>query len=159
MTIAHIPGFPRIGAQRELKAALDASWKGTLPDAELLAVGRELRLRHWALQRGAGLDYVTVGDFAWYDHVLQTLAHLGCLPDRFGYRPETLTLAQYFTLARGDADHPALEMTKWFDTNYHYLVPEWSAATRADGGVSWLLDEVREAREAGHRVKAVQRLI
>ena len=155
MTIAHVPGFPRIGAQRELKAALDAHWKGALPEAELLAVGRDLRRRHWALQRTAGLDYVTVGDFAWYDHVLQTIAHLGCLPDRFGYRPETLTLTQYFTLARGDTDHPALEMTKWFDTNYHYLVPEWSAATRADGGVSWLFDEVREAQEAGHRVKAV----
>ena len=155
MTIAHIPGFPRIGAQRELKAALDAYWKGALPEAELAAAGRELRRRHWALQRAAGLDYVTVGDFAWYDHVLQTIAHLGCLPARFGYRPEALTLPQYFTLARGDADHPAMEMTKWFDTNYHFLVPEWSAETRADGGVSWLIDEVREAQEAGHPVKAV----
>jgi len=155
MTIAHIPGFPRIGAQRELKAALDAYWKGALPEAELAAAGRELRHRHWALQRAAGLDYVTVGDFAWYDHVLQTIAHLGCLPARFGYRPEALTLPQYFKLARGDADHPAMEMTKWFDTNYHFLVPEWSPETRADGGVSWLIDEVREAQEAGHPVKAV----
>src|SRR5262245_32017395 len=113
MTIAHIPGFPRIGAQRELKGALDAYWKGALPEAKLAAVGRELRRRHWDLQRAAGLDYVTVGDFAWYDHVLQTVAHLGCLPARFGYCPEALTLSRYFTLARGDADHPAMEMTKW----------------------------------------------
>jgi 5-methyltetrahydropteroyltriglutamate--homocysteine methyltransferase len=155
MTIAHVPGFPRIGARRELKTALDAYWKGALSEAELAAVGRDLRHRHWAMQRAAGLDYVTVGDFAWYDHVLQTIALLGCLPERFGYRPETLTLSRYFTLARGDADHPAMEMTKWFDTNYHYLVPEWDAATRADGGVAWLFDEIREAREAGHRVKAV----
>jgi 5-methyltetrahydropteroyltriglutamate--homocysteine methyltransferase len=92
MTIAHVPGFPRIGAQRELKAALDAYWKGALPEEGLLAVGRDLRRRHWDLQRAAGLDYVTVGDFAWYDHVLQTIAHLGCLPARFGYRAQALTL-------------------------------------------------------------------
>ena len=145
MAIAHILGFPRIGARRELKSALDAYWKGDIPETDLLAAGRELRRRHWALQRAAGLDYVTVGDFAWYDHVLHTVAHLGCLPGRFGYRPEALTLPQYFTLARGDTDHPAMEMTKWFDTNYHYLVPEWNGGMRADGGVSWLFDEVREA--------------
>src|SRR5690606_28346778 len=91
---------------------------------------------------------------AWYDHVLQTLAHLGCLPPRFGYEARTLTLPQYFALARGNAAQPAMEMTKWFDTNYHYLVPEWSASTRAAGGVTWLLDEVREAQALGHPVKA-----
>jgi len=153
MAIAHVLGFPRIGARRELKFALEGYWKGELPLTELLAAGAELRRRHWALQSAAGLDYVTVGDFAWYDHVLQTIAHLGCLPVRFGYGAEALGLTQYFTLARGDAGHPAMEMTKWFDTNYHYLVPEWSAATRADGGVAWLFDEVREAREQGHAVK------
>ena len=72
MAVAHILGFPRIGAKRELKFALDAYWKGDIPETDLLATGRELRRRHWALQRAAGLDYVTVGDFAWYDHVLQT---------------------------------------------------------------------------------------
>ncbi len=154
MAIAHILGFPRIGARRELKSALDAYWKGDITETDLLAAGRELRRRHWALQRAAGLDYVTVGDFAWYDHVLHTVAHLGCLPIRFGYRPEALTLPQYFTLARGDTDHPAMEMTKWFDTNYHYLVPEWNAGMRADGGVSWLFDEVREAQQEGHAAKA-----
>src|SRR5882672_1004827 len=85
MAIAHILGFPRIGAGRELKSALEAYWKEELPESGLLEAGRGLRKRHWALQRAAGLDYVTVGDFAWYDHVLQTIAHLGCLPDRFGY--------------------------------------------------------------------------
>jgi len=154
MAIAHVLGFPRIGANRELKSALEAYWKKELPESGLLEAGRELRKRHWALQRAAGLDYVTVGDFAWYDHVLQTVAHLGCLPGRFGYDPKALTLPQYFTLARGDTGQPALEMTKWFDTNYHYLVPEWSASTRADGGVTWLFDEVREAQALGHAVKA-----
>lgn len=155
MAIAHILGFPRVGANRELKFALEAFWKGEIPEPGLLAIGRELRKHQWGLQRAAGLDYVIVGDFAWYDQVLGTIAHLGCLPARFGFAPRKLTLPQYFTLARGNADHPAMEMTKWFDTNYHYLVPEWSAATRAEGGVQWLFDEVREAQEQGHAVKAV----
>ena len=155
MTIAHIPGFPRIGAERELKTALEAYWKNEIPESALREAGRGLRERHWALARAAGLDYVTVGDFAWYDHVLQAVAHLGCLPERFGYDARALTLPQYFTLARGDKNHPAMEMTKWFDTNYHYLVPEWSRATRAEGGVTWLFDEVREAQALGHAVKAV----
>jgi len=154
MTVAHVLGFPRIGARRELKFALEACWRGELPEAALLETGRHLRRRHWALQRAAGLDFVTVGDFAWYDHVLQTLAWLGCLPARFGFDPRSLTLAQYFTAARGSAGHPAMALTKWFDTNYHYLVPEWGAGTRADGGVSWLADEVRDAQAQGHAVKA-----
>src|SRR3979411_3477233 len=104
MALAHVPGFPRIGAHRELKLALDSYWRGELAEDALLAVGRELRARHWALQRDAGLDFVTVGDFAWYDSVLQTLAHLGCVPGRFGFDPRALTLPQYFTLARGDAN-------------------------------------------------------
>src|SRR5262245_34265974 len=155
MATAHILGFPRIGAARELKFALDAYWKGELPQSDLMAAGRELRRRHWALQRAAGLDFVTVGDFAWYDHVLQTAAHVGCLPVRFGYRPEALTLSQYFALARGDRGQSAMEMTKWFDTNYHYLVPEWTSDTRAEGGVSWLFEEVRDAQQQGHAVKVV----
>src|SRR6266700_3480861 len=153
MTVAHILGFPRIGAKRELKLALEAYWRGEIPESDLSTVGRELRKRHWQCQRDAGLDLVTVGDFAWYDSVLQTLAHLGCIPGRFGFDPRALTLPQYFTLARGDADHPAMEMTKWFDTNYHYLVPEWNADTRFEGGVDWLLQEVKEAKEQGHAVK------
>src|SRR6266540_2596463 len=153
MTVAHILGFPRSGAKRELKLALEAYWRGEISEPELSNVGRELRKRHWQRQRDAGLDFVTVGDFAWYDSVLQTLAHLGCVPGRFGFDPRALTLPQYFTLARGDADHPAMEMTKWFDTNYHYLVPEWNADTRFDGGVDWLFREVKEAMEQGHAVK------
>ncbi|MCC7485831.1 MAG: 5-methyltetrahydropteroyltriglutamate--homocysteine S-methyltransferase [Burkholderiales bacterium] len=154
MTVAHILGFSRIGARRQLKFALERYWRGEAGDAELVATGRELRRAHWALQRAAGLDYVTVGDFAWYDHVLQLIAHLGCLPARFGFRAGALTLREYFSLARGTDAQPAMEMTKWFDTNYHYLVPEWSADTRADGGVSWLIDEAREAIADGHPVKA-----
>ena len=153
MSKTHILGFPRIGERRELKFALDSFWRGEIPEPQLLAVGRELRARHWDLQRAAGLDFVTVGDFAWYDHVLQTLAHLGGLPERFGFHPGTLSLSQYFSLARGTAAEPALEMTKWFDTNYHYLVPEWGADTAFDGGVEWLFEEIAEAQRRGHPVK------
>jgi len=153
MTVAHVLGFPRIGAKRELKTAVESFWRGELPEAELLNVGCDLRGKHWQWQRDAGLDFVTAGDFTWYDPVLQTLAHLGCVPDRFGFDPRALTLPQYFTLARGNAAQPAMEMTKWFDTNYHYLVPEWSAESRFEGGVKWLFDEVTQAGELGHAVK------
>ena len=153
MTTIHTLGYPRIGAQRELKFALESFWKGASTEDDLRATGRALRERHWAAQRDAGLDYVTVGDFAWYDQVLQTAALLGAIPTRYGFDAAELTLAQSFVLARGNADHAAMEMTKWFDTNYHYLVPELTPDSRFGAGTEWLFDEVREARALGHRVK------
>src|SRR5712672_202743 len=162
MAVAHILGFPRIGARRELKLALDSFWRGELPEEGLRAAGRELRERHWRLQRDAGLDFVTVGDFAWYDHVLQTLASLGCVPERFGFGDAPgrsgsggaqRSLREHFGMARGTAAQPAMELTKWFDTNYHYLVPEWDAGSRFGPGVDWLLEEIAEAHALGHRVK------
>ncbi|RQP42400.1 5-methyltetrahydropteroyltriglutamate--homocysteine S-methyltransferase [Burkholderia ubonensis] len=156
MSTAHVLGFPRIGAQRELKFALERYWRdGQGPDAEraLVDTGVSLRAAHWAAQRDAGLDWVTVGDFAWYDHVLTTLAHVGGLPARFGFDARRLSLADYFAAARGNVAQPAMEMTKWFDTNYHYLVPEYSPSTTFGAGVEWLFDEVREAQALGHPVK------
>lgn len=153
MTIAHILGFPRIGAQRELKFAQEAFWRGEISEAALREIGSDLRARHWALQAKAGLDFVTVGDFAWYDQVLSTLALLGALPRRFGFDARQLSLANYFTAARGDAQHLAMEMTKWFDTNYHYLVPEWTQDTRFDGGVDTLFEELAQAQALGFRAK------
>jgi 5-methyltetrahydropteroyltriglutamate--homocysteine methyltransferase len=155
MSTAHVLGFPRIGAKRELKFALEAFWRGELDEAGLQQTGRELRARHWKLQSQAGLDFVTVGDFAWYDQVLNTLAHLGGLPRRFGFDSPALTLDQYFEAARGNAGQPAMELTKWFDTNYHYLVPEWTPDMRFGPGVSWLFDEVNEARALGYPAKVV----
>ncbi len=155
MASAHILGFPRIGAQRELKFAQEAFWQGKADEASLRETGRTLRERHWDLQEKAGMDLITVGDFAWYDQVLQTLALLGAVPTRFGFDKHKLSLAEYFTLARGSDDHFAMEMTKWFDTNYHYLVPEWTEDVRFDGGVDWLYDEVAEAHALGHRSKVV----
>ncbi|MCL6468321.1 MAG: 5-methyltetrahydropteroyltriglutamate--homocysteine S-methyltransferase, partial [Ralstonia sp.] len=156
MTTIHTLGYPRIGAQRELKFALESFWKGASSEDDLRATGRALRERHWTAQREAGLDFVTVGDFAWYDQVLQTAALLGAIPTRYGFDAAQLTLAQSFVLARGNADHAAMEMTKWFDTNYHYLVPELTPdlLDRQWGpGTEWLFDEVREAQASGHRVK------
>ena len=160
----HIPGFPRIGAARELKFALERFWRGESSEAALLETASNLRARHWETQRQHGLDFVTVGDFALYDHVANHLQLFGCEPARFGFTGEETALARYFAMARGDSAHAscgcghngaALEMTKWFDTNYHYLVPEFSESTSFELYSKRLLDEVSEARAAGHRVKAV----
>jgi 5-methyltetrahydropteroyltriglutamate--homocysteine methyltransferase len=155
MALAHTLGFPRVGAQRELKFALESFWRGDSNATALRETGAALRARHWTAQSAAGMDLVTVGDFAWYDHVLGTLAALGAIPSRFHFDPKQLTLADYFTLARGSSDHFAMEMTKWFDTNYHYLVPEWTPDVSFDGGVDWLFEEIAEARAEGHRAKVV----
>jgi 5-methyltetrahydropteroyltriglutamate--homocysteine methyltransferase len=159
----HIPGFPRIGANRELKFALERHWRGELSVGELEKIGHELRACHWALQREVGLDFVTVGDFAFYDQVANYIQLLGCEPARFGFSGDEPELSRYFTLARGVAragdaahgGHPALEMTKWFDTNYHYLVPEFSAGTAFALRSERLFAEVDEAQALGHAVKAV----
>ncbi|MBC3933498.1 5-methyltetrahydropteroyltriglutamate--homocysteine S-methyltransferase [Undibacterium curvum] len=155
MSLAHIPGYPRIGAHRELKFALESFWRGDSNEQQLQELAASLRLRHWQSQANAGLDLVTVGDFAYYDHVLQTLALLGAIPERFGFDPASLNLQQYSELARGNSQQFAMEMTKWFDTNYHYLVPEWSQHTRFDGGTNWLFDEVSQAQAAGFQPKVV----
>jgi 5-methyltetrahydropteroyltriglutamate--homocysteine methyltransferase len=155
MARTHIGGFPRIGAHRELKFAQEAFWRGDVDEAHLRGVGANLRERHWRTQRDAGLDFVCTGDFAWYDPMLSLTALLGALPERFGFDPRALTLEEYYALARGNAAQPAMEMTKWFDTNYHYLVPEVGPQTRFNGGVEWFIDEIDEARALGHAVKPV----
>jgi 5-methyltetrahydropteroyltriglutamate--homocysteine methyltransferase len=166
MIKTHILGYPRIGAQRELKVALERHWRGELDEQALETVAADLRARHWAEQRAAGLDFVSVGDFALYDQVLDHVQLFGCAPARFGFTGAETPLRQLFTLARGVATEahdgcgcaqghgkPALEMTKWFDTNYHYLVPEFDAATRFDLAPERLLDQVAQARALGHPVK------
>jgi 5-methyltetrahydropteroyltriglutamate--homocysteine methyltransferase len=156
---AHIGGFPRIGADRELKKALESYWAGRSSLAALEAAGRELRARHWAQQADAGLDWVTVGDFAFYDQMLATSALLGVVPERFGKVTAEVDLDTQFRMARGRAptgvDTVAQEMTKWFDTNYHYLVPELTVTQTFRIGSQRLFDEVSEAQALGHAVKAV----
>src|SRR4029078_836172 len=122
--IAHNLGYPRIGPRRDLKFPLEAYGRGEIGEAELRARGSKLRADNWRIQREAGLDLVPVGDFAWYDQVLNTTALLGAHPARFGLG--RVDLAGYFKMARGAERTPALEMTKWFDTNYHYLLPEFA---------------------------------
>ncbi|SDP48941.1 methionine synthase (B12-independent) [Ralstonia sp. 25mfcol4.1] len=155
MARTHVLGFPRIGARRELKFAQEAFWRGETSEAALREVGATLRGRHWQLQADAGLATVAAGDFAWYDQMLGLTTLLGALPRRFGLDPAALTLAQYYELARGNAAQPAMEMTKWFDTNYHYIVPELDADSTFDGGANWYFDEIDEALALGLSTRPV----
>jgi 5-methyltetrahydropteroyltriglutamate--homocysteine methyltransferase len=158
MALAHNLGFPRIGRDRELKKALEAFWSGKIEQDALLQAGRELRATHWQLQTDAGLELVPVGDFAWYDQVLTHSLMVGAVPERFG-TPDTADLDTLFRMARGvsrnGAQTFACEMTKWFDTNYHYLVPEFSHGQSFSLQWTQLFDEVDEARALGHKVKPV----
>ncbi|WP_350567242.1 5-methyltetrahydropteroyltriglutamate--homocysteine S-methyltransferase [Pseudomonas sp. H26/SER47-MNA-CIBAN-0231] len=160
MALAHSLGFPRIGRDRELKKAQEAFWKGELNEAGLRDVGRELRKVHWDLQKNAGIDLLPVGDFAWYDQVLSHSLMFGVIPERFRPHDGKPTLQTLFSMARGvsnaccDEGH-AQEMTKWFDTNYHYLVPEFSADQQFQLGWEQLFEETEEARVLGHNVKPV----
>ncbi|WP_068829418.1 5-methyltetrahydropteroyltriglutamate--homocysteine S-methyltransferase [Pseudomonas sp. BMS12] len=161
MALAHNLGFPRIGRDRELKKALEAYWKGELDEAGLRAVGRGLRAAHWQVQKSAGIELLPVGDFAWYDQVLTHSLTFGVIPERFHKHGGKPTLDTLFAMARGVSNHSccrgahAQEMTKWFDSNYHYLVPEFTADQQF--ALSWeqLFEEVEEARVLGHNVKPV----
>ncbi len=117
-------GFPRIGTRRELKKALEAYWKGEADAAALEATGATLRAESWAAQRDAGIKRIPSNDFSFYDQVLDTTAMLGAIPGRFAGLGG---FDAYFAMARGTDTAPAMEMTKWFDTNYHYIVPELTA--------------------------------
>lgn len=154
MARAHVLGVPRIGPNRELKFALEAYWRGSIDEAALQAVARGIRQANWQQQQAAGLDFVSVGDFAFYDQMLNHVALLGCAPARFGFGAK-ISLAEYFQLARGNAACQAMEMTKWFDTNYHFLVPELMPDTQFAQGTEWLFEEVAEAQAAGFNAKPV----
>lgn len=168
MALAHNLGFPRIGADRELKKALEAYWKGDLDQAGLRAVGREVRAINWQLQKDAGIDLLPVGDFAWYDQVLTHSLTFGVIPERFAGTRDGAglpTLDTLFAMARGASDHCcgshhgqaqyAQELTKWFDTNYHYLVPEFTEDQRFQLSWEQLFEEVDEAHALGYAVKPV----
>ncbi|RYU62472.1 5-methyltetrahydropteroyltriglutamate--homocysteine S-methyltransferase [Methylolobus aquaticus] len=154
MAVTHNLGFPRIGVRRELKGALESYWKGATDEASLREAGRRIRAEHWRLQMSSGVDLIPVGDFAYYDHMLNMTALLGAIPPRFGLG-DTLDLDGYFALARGTDAQPAMEMTKWFDTNYHYLVPELRRDTVFRLDQRWLFDEVAEAQGLGFHAKVV----
>ncbi|MBE3652513.1 5-methyltetrahydropteroyltriglutamate--homocysteine S-methyltransferase [Vibrio navarrensis] len=157
-TTTHILGYPRIGEKRELKFAQEKYWRGEIDQTELKKVGAHLRQQNWQVQKEAGLSYATAGDFAWYDHVLTTTLLLGHVPKRHRHGfPDLDTL---FRVGRGQSQSDcgchgaaASDMTKWFNTNYHYIVPEFSRDDTFE--VSWpqLFEEVSEAVQAGHNVK------
>lgn len=160
MTIIHNLGFPRMGERRELKRSLEAYWAGQLSQQELLDTGKALRARHWDLQSKAGLDTVPVGDFAWYDQILEWSTLLGAVPARFGQADNApVSLDTLFRMARGRAPSgrpaAACEMTKWFDTNYHYIVPEFTPGQSFRIARECLFEQVEEAQALGHKVKPV----
>lgn len=160
MVTTHNLGFPRIGKRRELKFALEKYWKGEISEQALLEIAIELRAQHW--QDQAGLDWIPAGDFSLYDHVLDTSFMLGNIPARVSGLPGS-AIDNYFRVARGRSvsDDSASscvnagEMTKWFDTNYHYIVPEFERNTRFSLNSSHLLEQIQQARQTHHQVKPV----
>ena len=167
MTRAHILGYPRVGAQRELKFAQEAYWRGELEAEQLKQVAEGIYSQNWQLQHDAGLDFVTVGDFSYYDHVLDTSLLLGVVPQRFRPRQPVKSADAdsdfdlYFRMARGRSrvgdnnETYACEMTKWFDTNYHYLVPEFEEDQQFALSSQQLFEQVTKAQDAGFNPKPI----
>jgi 5-methyltetrahydropteroyltriglutamate--homocysteine methyltransferase len=171
VTVATL-GFPRIGPKRELKTALESYWAGKIDATALLAVAADLRARAWRHQRDLGANLIPSNDFSLYDHVLDTTAMVGAIPVIYGRTDGTAGLATYFAIARGaqgntgeaacahghahDGDGaPAAEMTKWFDTNYHYLVPEFTIDQKFRLGSTKAVQEYLEAKAQGIETRPV----
>jgi len=164
MSLATNLGFPRIGPKRELKKALEDHWPGKLGEADLLAAGAAIRRGSWRLQKDLGLDHIPSNDFSFYDHVLDAAVMVGAVPERYGWKGGQVDLRAYFAMARGlqesgasgaHLDVPAMEMTKWFDTNYHYIVPEFDSGQRFTLGSTKPIDEFREAKGMGIQTRPV----
>jgi 5-methyltetrahydropteroyltriglutamate--homocysteine methyltransferase len=163
VTVATL-GFPRIGPRRELKFALEEFWSGSLSREELLKAAAALRITAWARQRSLGADWLPSNDFSLYDHVLDTSLMLGAVPERYRDVDGTTDLDTYFAMARGKTDKgcghghgnvTAGEMTKWFDTNYHYIVPEVEPGLKLRLGELKVVDEFREAKAQGFETRPV----
>jgi 5-methyltetrahydropteroyltriglutamate--homocysteine methyltransferase len=165
MTVATNLGFPRIGRRRELKTALERHWAGDLAQSDLLKAAASLRLANWKQQQSFGIGHIPSGDFSLYDHVLDTACMLGAIPEGYGWTGGPVTPSTYFALARGGRDTaetgaarpglPALEMTKWFDTNYHYLVPRLTAGQTFELTANRPLALFLEAQAAATRTRPV----
>ena len=145
-TTIHNLGFPSIGHRRELKVAVEAYWKGSSSQSELMETAKTLNAKHWNLQKEQGLDLIPVYDFSFYDRMLDTICLLGAAPKRFGFKTQTVDIDGYFGMARGLKEQPALEMTKWFDTNYHYIVPELSTDLSFAPQIDALLHTIEHAK-------------
>ncbi|MGW2546419.1 5-methyltetrahydropteroyltriglutamate--homocysteine S-methyltransferase [Kitasatospora sp. NPDC001574] len=154
-TLATVYGYPRQGGGRELKKAIEGYWKGAVSADALLATAADLRLENWSRLAGAGVQEVPTGDFSLYDHVLDTTVAVGAIPPRHRAAVEADPLDGYFAMARGTQDVAPLEMTKWFDTNYHYLVPELGPDTVFTANSAKAVAELREALDLGHSARPV----
>ncbi|MEO6117589.1 MAG: 5-methyltetrahydropteroyltriglutamate--homocysteine S-methyltransferase, partial [Methylotenera sp.] len=156
---AHILGYPRVGAKRELKFALESFWRRETSSADLQNTAKTLREQHWKKQQEAGLAYITTNDFSLYDHVLDHTVLFGAQPKRFSKAPfgekNSSPENAYFALARGNLEQPAMEMTKWLDTNYHYIVPELNADTQFSINAHDFLNQLDEAQNLNKNLKPV----
>ena len=152
-------GYPRIGPKRELKVALENFWKSDISEAELQTVAKDLRSKNWQTQKENGVDLISSNDFSFYDQVLDTICLLGAIPKRYKWDGKEVSLKTYFAMARGsqtsELDVPALEMTKWFDTNYHYLVPELSKDQAFKLSTNKPFEEFKEAKKFGFNTKPI----
>lgn len=159
MSTTHTLGFARIGKKRQLKRALEAYWQGTLSQHELITIGKALRAEHWQLQKQAGVEMLPVGDFAFYDHILNTSLLFGVVPERHQSADGHIDFDTQFRMGRGRAptgpQAAASDMTKWFNTNYHYLVPEFTADQSFQLTDLTLFSHIEEARECGLQFKVV----
>ena len=169
--LIHNLGYPRMGTLRQLKKSLEAFWRGTSTIEDLQATAAELRRVHWVQQKEAGIDLIPCGDFSMYDHVLDTAAMVGAVPERFGWKGKEVDPLTYFAMARGkvarqqetgpgsanviSAGVHAMEMTKWFDTNYHYIVPEFHEDQKFVLSSTKVVQEFKEALALGIRTKPV----
>lgn len=129
MIKSSVLGYPRIGAEREWKKALEGFWSGKLEESEFHLKLQDIRLDHLRKQQEKGIDFIAVNDFSYYDHILDTATMFGIIPKRFNYEGGAVPLSVYYGIARGTKDATASEMTKWFNTNYHYIVPELDGAS------------------------------
>ncbi|MCE9508366.1 MAG: 5-methyltetrahydropteroyltriglutamate--homocysteine S-methyltransferase [Alphaproteobacteria bacterium] len=156
MVLATNLGFPRIGAKRELKKALESYWAKEITEGELFKVGAELRGISWKMQKDAGIDHIPSNDFTYYDHVLDMATTVGAVPERYGWNEQgEVDLDTFFAMARGNAKTGAMEMTKWFDTNYHYIVPEFHQGMSFKLAGSKALRHFEEAKKLGIQTRPV----
>lgn len=157
MAQSHLLGLPRIGAKRELKFALEKYWRGEISQEELQQVARSIRQQNWSSALDKGIDWLTVGDFSFYDQVLDTSILLGVTPERFEDGQADNLLDNYFRIARGSAPQGSQvqpsEMTKWFNTNYHYIVPEFTQDQQFSLNLDLLLPQIEQAKELSSKVK------
>ncbi|KAL3625126.1 hypothetical protein CASFOL_030580 [Castilleja foliolosa] len=146
---SHIVGYPRMGPKRELKFALESFWDGKSSAEDLEKVSADLRASIWKQMSGAGIKYIPSNTFAYYDQVLDTTAMLGAVPQRYNWDGVEIGFSTYFSMARGNASVPAMEMTKWFDTNYHYIVPELGPDVKFSYASHKAVNEYKEAKALG----------